>query len=142
MPDTKPRQITLSLAQIQALLDHARGGTSPESMDGRHLGALKRAGDRLAGELSCRPIQTFILTLTDLEAASCDVRRQPFVAVIHRRLRDLLAVVRLWCAAEDLPNLDDRERLLNVDLIDSLSWAADVLDACDDAGVKVEGVGR
>lgn len=139
--DTKPRHIALTLAQVQALLDHARGGTPPAEMDGRHLGALKRAADRLAGELSRRPVMMFMVTLTDLEAALCDVRRQPFVAVIHRRLRDLLAVTRLWCAAEDLPT-DDRDRLLDVGLIDSLSWAADVLDACDDTGIKVEGVGR
>lgn len=142
MTDTKPRSITLSLAQINALLDHARGGVPPAEMDGRHLGALKRAADRLAGELSRRPIPTFVITMTDLEGALCDVRRQPFVAVVHRRLRDLLAVTRLWCAAEDLPSIDDRERLLDPSLIDSLAWAADVLDAAEDAGVKIEGVGR
>lgn len=140
--DTKPRHVALTLAQIRALLDHAREGQPPAEMDGRHLGALKRAADRLDAELTRKPLPPFFTTLADLEAALGDVRRAPFVSLIHRRLRDLLAVVRLWCAAEDLPSIEDRDRLCRVDDIDSLSWAADVLDAADAAGVKVEGVGK
>lgn len=139
--DTSPRAVSLTLSQLKALLDHARDGQPPPEMDKRTQGALQRGADRLASELSRRPLPAFTLTLCDLEEALCDVRRMPFVELVHRRLRDLLAVTRLWCAAEDLP-VADRDRLLKVELIDGLSWAADVLDACEAADVEIPGVGR
>lgn len=136
--ETNPRAITLSLAQIRALLEHARGGVPPATMDGRHLGALARAADHLDAELSRRPALPLITTLCDLEDALLDVRRPPFAELIHHRLRDLLAVTRLWCAAEDLPASPDRQRLCDPALIDTLAWAADVLDAAEAAGIHVD----
>ena len=138
--DTNPRHIALSLAQLKALLAHAREGTPPNDMDGRTQGALQRAADRLNAELTRRPTPEFMNTLTDLEEALCDVMRAPFVTVIHRRLRDLLAVVRLWCAAEMLPN-SVREDLLKVEDIDSLAWAAEVIDHAEAANVDIPGMG-
>lgn len=138
--DTNPRRVQLSLAQVRALVDHVRHGTTPPDMDRRTQGALQRAADRLHAELTRKPVPQFTVTLCDLEEALCNVRRQPFVELVHRRVRDLLAVARLWVAAEDLP-VDDRSRLLDVALVDSLSWAGDVLDACESAGIQIEGMG-
>lgn len=44
--------------------------------------------------------------------------------------------MRLWTAAETLPKQPRFWGLLQVDLIDSIDWRADLLDALDAAGIE------
>lgn len=131
----------LSLPQARALLRHAEDGTPPPDMHGGDLNTLRRAAEKLRYETEryrVKPIALYA-TIDDLGDALLDVRDEKFRDLIHGRARDLLATCRLWNAAQGLPHLLDRERLLNTEKIDSIGWAADVLDALEAAGLSFGG---
>lgn len=130
--------ITLSEAQATALLTHTRSGAPPPDLtDGRTLAALQRAADRLEAALYRRPIPDYIHTCDQLCDTLHHIRSRPLIDLIHARLSDLHAIARLWRAAERLPAEDRFRGLLDPALIDSIAWAADILDALDAAGLDL-----
>ena len=111
-------------------------GAPPPDFDGRSLAAAHRAAAKLDRALAWRKtIPAHATTCDDLSDALSTVTRAPFVAFIHPRLRDLLAVTRLWLQAERLPPETPAARLVRVELIDTPRWRADLVDALVAAGL-------
>ncbi len=138
-----PTQLTplrFTRAQLRALADVGRwvGPDLPRVfVDHRRRRSAERAFDAIDDQLRGLrrdPIDLDLETFADLHA---ELRSVELAGLLRARVRDLLAVLTLWRALEQLGPAADAERLLVVPAIDELGWRADVLDLLIDRGVQV-----
>jgi len=128
--------IHLTDAQARALLEHGRHGTHPSTLGGKARLALGRAVTKIENAVEDIEYGEFKADLRQLTEVLLDARRRPFVDTVHRRLRDLLVLAKLWTAAEALPVAPPG--LLQVERLDDPLWPSEVLGLLDKSGVEIE----
>lgn len=128
--------IHLTDGQARALLEHGQHGAQPKSLGGKARRALDRAVAKLKNAVDDIEYGEFKADLRELTEVLLDARRRPFVDVVHRRLRDLLVLSKLWTAAEQIPGVS--AALLNVERLDDPLWPSDVLNLLDQHGIEID----
>lgn len=123
-------------AQARALLEHGEHGAQPDTLGGKSRLALGRAVTKLRNAVEDIEYGEFKADLRQLTEVMLDARRRPFVDTVHRRLRDLLVLSKLWTVAEQIPVPPDG--LLKVDRLDDPLWPSEVLGLLDKHGIDIE----
>lgn len=122
--------------QARALLEHGQHGTHPSTLGGKGRIALGRALAKLKNAVEDVEYGEFKADLRQLTEVMLDAQRRPFVDTVHRRLRDLLVLSKLWTAAEQIPAPPDG--LLKVERLDDPLWPSEVLGLLDAHGIDIE----
>ena len=134
---TPPIRPNFTRAQLRAL---ARVGRqlAPEIRgcfdDERVYRAVVRAFDTVDDALDGVADDPLELDIESLADHFAEIRSNPFAVLMRSRIRDLLAVLILWRAAE---KLDAGDLLDAEEAMSNPVWRAEVLDLLLDRGVEV-----
>lgn len=129
-------RLHLTGPQIRALDTLLRLDELPTTLDRHERKALTGARQRIEAALAEEPPHQLTQDMHRLEDLLLGVLDRGLLNTMHRRLRDLLATVELWCAAEELPR-PVRSSVLSVEQLADGGWAARVLDLLDVHGIEV-----
>lgn len=135
-----PTTIRFTRAQLRALAAIGRrlGPEIPRIFpDHRSLRAARRAFDAIDDQLCGVGRDSIDLDLEHFADLFAELRNLDMADCLRSRVRDLLAVLILWRAAEGLGGDARAAELLAVELIDDLEWRADVLDLLTDRNVPI-----
>ena len=125
--------IHLNDDQACAMLEHGQHGTRPAGLGQTGQTALDGAVAKLKNAVDDCAFRADIRLLADVLR---DAEHRPFVDAVHRRLRDILVLSRLWTAAEQIPETPDE--VLEVDRLDDPLWPSEVLTLLDQHGIDLD----